>query len=142
MVMLDHVLLPVATEADARATSASLRPYLDEVERVTACHVVEKGGGAPDKAPLEKRQSDAAEFLAVVESELAADVAFDARIDYGTDVAETLFDAAADAGATAIAFNPRGGSRIVRVLSGDTATKLVTDPTVPVIALPDLGEEA
>jgi nucleotide-binding universal stress UspA family protein len=138
--MLDHVLVPVATEADARATSEALRPYLEEVERVTAVHVVEKAGGAPDKAPLEKRQSDAAEFLAVVESELAADVAFDAGIDYGTDVVETLFAAADDAGATALAFRPRGGSRIVRLLSGDTATGLVTDPAVPIVALPDPEE--
>jgi nucleotide-binding universal stress UspA family protein len=140
MVILDHVLVPIATESDARATSSALRPYLEEVERVTAVHVVEKAGGAPDKAPLEKRQSDAAEFLAVVESELASDVAFDARIDYGTDVVTTLFDAAEDAGATVIAFRPRGGSRLVRLLAGDTASKLVTDPALPVLALPDPAE--
>jgi len=137
MVMLDHVLLPVASEDDARASSAALEPYLDEIERVTAVHVVEKAGGAPDKAPLEKRQSDAAEFLAVVESRLASDVAFDARIHYGTDVVETLFAAADDVGATALAFRARGGSRLVRLLSGDTATKLVTEPTIPVISLPN-----
>lgn len=137
MVILDHVLLPVASEDDARASSAALEPYLDEVERVTAVHVVEKAGGAPDKAPLEKRQSDAAEFLAVAQSRLASDVAFDARIDYGTDVVETLFAAADDAGATALAFRARGGSRIVRLLSGDTATKLVTEPPIPVVSLPN-----
>lgn len=135
--MLDHVLLPVATESDARTTAAALRPYLDEVERVTAIHVVEKGGGAPDKAPLEKRQSDASEYLAVLESELASEVAFDARIDYGTDVVDTLYEAAEDAGATALAFRPRGGSRIVRLLAGDTASRLVTDPLVPVVSLPN-----
>ncbi|MFW6018601.1 MAG: universal stress protein [Halapricum sp.] len=141
MVMLDHVLLPVATEEDARATCTALKPYLGDVERVTAVHVVEKAGGAPDKAPLEKRQSDAAEFLAVAESRLASEVAFDARIHYGTDLVETLFNAAEDAGATALAFRPRGGSRIVRFLSGDTATKLVTEPSIPVVALPNVDEE-
>ncbi|MEF8826405.1 MAG: universal stress protein [Halapricum sp.] len=140
--MLDHVLLPVASEEDARASSTALEPYLGDVERVTAVHVVEKAGGAPDKAPLGKRQSDAAEFLAVAESRLASDVAFDARIHYGTDIVETLFSAAEDVGATALAFRPRGGSRIVRWLTGDTATKLVTEPEIPVVALPDPdGEE-
>lgn len=137
--MLDHVLLPVATEADARVTSEALRPYLEDIERVTASHVIEKAGGAPDKAPLEKRQSDAAEFLAIVESELADEVAFDARIDYGTDVVDALFEAAEDAGATAIAFHPRDESWLVRLLSGSTATKIVTDPVVPVVSLPDPG---
>lgn len=133
----DHVAVPVATEADAEATSAALAPYLSTVERVTAVHVIEKGGGAPDKAPLEKRQSDAAEFLAVVESRLGADVAVDTDIVYGTDVADALFDAATDVGADAIAFRARGGSRLVRLLSGDTATRLVTDPRLPVVSLPD-----
>ncbi|QSG05939.1 Nucleotide-binding protein, UspA family [Halapricum desulfuricans] len=134
--MLDHVLLPVASEDDAEASSVALEPYLDEIERVTAVHVVEKAGGAPDKAPLEKRQSDAAEFLAIAESRLASEVAFNAQIHYGTDIVEVLFGAVDDIGATAVAFRPRGGSRIVRLLSGDTATKLVTEPPVPVVSLP------
>lgn len=137
MTLLDHVLLPVATESDAEETCAALEPYLDEVQRVTAVHVVEKGGGAIDKAPLAKRREDAAEFLAVVDSRLGDRVAVDTRTAFGTDVVDALFDAAADAGASAIVFRPRGGSRIVRLLSGDTASDLVTEPAIPVIALPD-----
>jgi hypothetical protein len=77
MPLLDHLLVPVASEADAEQTAAALDPYLDDVERVTVVHVVEKGGGAPDKAPLEKRKSDAAEFLAVAASHLSPRVAVD-----------------------------------------------------------------
>ena len=138
--LLEHVLLPVASESDAEATAAALEPYLEEVQRVTAVHVIEKAGGAMDKAPLEKRREDAAEFLAVVESRLGDRVAVDTRTAFGTDVVETLFDEAADAGVTAVAFRPRGGSRIVRLLSGDTTSALVTDPAVPVVSLPDPGD--
>jgi len=136
----DHLVVPVASEDDARATCAALRPYLDAVERVTGVHVVEKAGGAVDKAPLEKRREDAAEFLAIVESEIGDAVAVDTRTAFGTDVVDAIFAEAADAGATAVAFRPRGGSRIVRLLSGDTASNLITDPEIPVIALPDPAE--
>lgn len=141
MTFVDHLVVPVASEADARATCAALRPYLDGVERVTAVHVVEKAGGAVDKAPLEKRREDAAEFLAVVESELGDAVAVDTQTAFDTDVVDAIFAAAADAGATAVAFRPRGGSRIVRLLTGDTATGLVTEPRMPVISLPDPADE-
>ncbi|WP_226023104.1 universal stress protein [Halomicrobium salinisoli] len=141
MTLLDHVLVPVASEDDAEATVAALAPYLDEINRVTAVHVIEKGGGTIDKAPLEKRREDAAEYLAVVEARLDGDAAVDTRIDYGTDVVDALFAAAADAGATALAFRPRSGSRIVRLLSGDTATRLTTAPVLPVVSLPDPGRE-
>lgn len=141
MTLLDHVLVPVASESDAAETCAALEPYLEEVERITAVHVVEKAGGAMDKAPMEKRREDAAEFLAVVDSRLGDRIAVDTRTVFGTDVVEALFDAATDAGATAVVFRSRGGSRIVRLLSGDTASDLVTEPELPVVALPDPGGE-
>lgn len=137
MTLLEHVLLPVAAESDAEASCTALEPYLEEVERVTAVHVIEKGGGAMDKAPLEKRREDAAECLAVVDSRLGDGVAVDTRTAFGTDVVDALFEATVEAGATSLVFRPRGGSRIVRLLSGDTATDLVTDPPVPVVSLPD-----
>ncbi|MFC6726081.1 universal stress protein, partial [Halobium palmae] len=70
MPIFDHVLLPVATEDDAEATCAALEPHLERVERVTAVHVIEKREGAVDKAPPEKRRSDAAAYLSVVEARL------------------------------------------------------------------------
>lgn len=135
--LFEHVLIPVATEDDAEATCTALEPYLEEVERITAVHVIEKAGGAVDKAPLAKRREDAAEILALVDGRLGGSVAVDTRTAYGTDVVEALFETAADVGATAIAFRPRGGSRILRLLTGDTTSRLVTDATIPVVSLPD-----
>ncbi|MFP9191056.1 universal stress protein [Natronosalvus vescus] len=137
MVYFSHILIPVVTEADARATCAALEPYLDEIERVTAVHIIEKAGGAPDKAPLEKRREDAADFLAIVDSELSHAVAVDTKTVFSTDIVSALFSEATDAGADAIAFRARGGSRIKRILAGDIATKIVTDPSVPVVSLPN-----
>ena len=137
MSILQRVVVPIATEEDAEGTCAALNPYLDEVETVIAVHVIEKGGGGIDKAPLDKRKEDAAEILDVATELLGDRVDTETRVAYGTDVVETLFDAADEANATALAFRPRGGSRIVRLLSGDTASKLVTDPHLPVISLPE-----
>ena len=139
MPFFQHVLVPVASEEDVEATCRALDPYLDDLERVTAVHVIEKSGGGIDKAPMGKRQEDAAEFLATVGARIGGRVAVDTETYYGTDVAETLFEAAREAGADGIAFRARGGSRIVQLLAGDLATDLITDPTVPVISLPDPG---
>lgn len=141
MAPFQHIVVPVASEEDAIATCAALRPYLDSIERITVVHVIEKGGGSIDKAPMEKRRADAAEFLAIVEARLGDEATIDRRTEFGTDVVETIVETGLDTGATAIAFRPRGGSRILRLLSGDTATCLVTDPKLPVISLPDMTEE-
>jgi nucleotide-binding universal stress UspA family protein len=135
MTLLERVVVPVADEQDSRATAAAVSRHLDGVESVVAVHVVEKGGGAVDKAPVEKRRADAAEFLSIVESRLDDGVAVETRVAFGTDVAETVVETALNAEATAIAFRPRGGSRLIRFLSGDTAARLVTDPELPVVTL-------
>ena len=129
--LLAHVLLPVANEEDALGTARALEPY--GPARVTALHVVEKGGGVPDKTPVEQSEELAAESYAAVRT-----VFPDAgeRTAYARDVAEAIFDAAEEVDATAIAYRSRGGNRLVQLLSGDLSSELVTDAPVPVVALP------
>jgi nucleotide-binding universal stress UspA family protein len=129
--LLAHVLLPVANEEDALRTARALAPY--DPERVTALHVVEKGGGVPDKTPVEQSEELAAESYAAVRT-----VFPDAgeHTAYARDVVEAIFDAADEVDATAIAYQSRGGNRLVQLLSGDLSSDLATDAPVPVIALP------
>jgi nucleotide-binding universal stress UspA family protein len=129
--LLAHVLLPVANEEDALRTARALAPY--DPERVTALHVVEKGDGVPDKTPVEQSEELAAESYAAVRT-----VFPDAgeHTAYARDVVEAIFDAAAEVDATAIAYQSRGGNRLVQLLSGDLSSELATDAPVPVIALP------
>lgn len=134
--LLAHVLLPVAHEDDALATATALEPC--QPNRVTALHVVEKAGGAPDKTPVEQSEEIAEECYEAVRS-----VFPDAEdhTAYGRDVAEAIFDAAEEVDASAIAFRAREGNRLMRFLSGDLSLELVTEADRPVIALPREDDE-
>jgi nucleotide-binding universal stress UspA family protein len=137
MSIMDRIVVPVATPEDAQETCRALEPHLDEVEVVVAVHVIEKAGGAMDKAPLEKREEDAEEILGIVENRLGDEVTVSTRIVYDTDVVDGIFGAAEDADATSVVFVSREGGRLIRLLSGDTATRIVSEAPIPVVALPD-----
>lgn len=136
--LLGRVVVPIASEDDATATCRALSAYLDDDGRVIAVHVIEKAGGAPDKASVEQRELEAEGIFAIVHSHLPD---AETEIRYGTDVAETVFAAAEDHDATSIAFTPRDGSRWVRLLTGDVALSLLTETDRPVIVLPDVDQE-
>ena len=130
--ILAHALVAVATEDDARATARVLAPY--QPDRVTAVHVVEKGEGVPDKSPVEQSEAIAADAYHAVR-EVFPDAA--EHTAYGRDVAATIVAAAAEVDASAIVYRPRGGSRLTQLLAGDVATRLVSNATRPVVALPE-----
>lgn len=129
--LLAHVLLPVANEEDALRTARALEPY--NPERVTALHVVEKGGGVPDKTPVEQSEDLADESYAAVRTVFpdAGD-----HTAYARDVVDAIFDAADEVDASAVAYRSRGGNRLMQFLSGDISLKLVTNAPLPVVALP------
>jgi nucleotide-binding universal stress UspA family protein len=137
--LLRHVLLPVADESDAKATVAALEPY--DPEQVTALHVVEKGGGVPDKTPVEQSEQIAQESYTAVR-EVFPDAG--EHTAYGTDVVESIFDTVEEVDASAVAYQSRGGNRLVQFLSGDRSLRLVTEAEIPVIALPraETGDES
>lgn len=134
-VTADTVVVPLASVDDAHETSTALRELLDAPARVVLVHVVEKAGGAPDKASVEQREERAEKLFAIARQYLD-DYEVDSRIHYGTDVAETVFEAADHVEADLIAFSARDSSRLVRLLTGDVALDLITDSARPVLALP------
>ncbi|MFC7021296.1 MULTISPECIES: universal stress protein [Haloarcula] len=136
MNILEHVLLPVANEEDAEATARQLEPY--EPEHVTALHVVEKGGGVPDKTPVEQSEELAEESYEAVRR-VFPDA--DTHTAYRRDIVDAIFAAADEVEASAIAYRSRGGGRLMQFLSGDLSLKLVLNAELPVIALPRVESE-
>ena len=129
--LLDHVLVPVVHEADARATAESLAPY--NPNQVTTLHVVEKGEGVPDKTPVVQSEEIAANAFAAVREVFPE---ANDHTTYARDIVEAIFESAEEVDATSIVYRSRGGGRIMRFLAGDLSIKLVTQADRPVIALP------
>ena len=131
------VLVPVANPEDGERTARALGPHLTESTRVVFVNVIEKAGGAPDKASVEQREEYAAEIFDRARESLAAgDATVETEILYGTDVVERIFTEAADRDADAVVFVPREGKRLTDLLSGDLTRRLVKEASVPVVALP------
>ena len=140
--LLETVLVPIASEDDAEATCrALLREIGDERPAVHVVHVIEKAGGAPDKAGVEQREERAERIFEIAEATLADEpVTVETDVVYGTDVADAIIRRAGEIDATAIAFTPRGASRWTKLLTGDVALNLVTRADRPVMVLPVEGD--
>lgn len=137
--LFERVVVPVANLEDAESTTDALVPYVEGTDcTVIAVHVIEKAGGAPDKASVEQREQRAEEIFDIVTEGLRdTEVSLETDLRYGTDIAETVIEAAHDSDASAIVFTPRGGSRWRKLLTGDVAHKLVENSDIPVLVLPD-----
>lgn len=136
---IDRIVVPVASPDDAAATATALVPYVEGTDcTVIALHVIEKAGGAPDKASVEQREQYAEEVFGVVtDRPRGTEVTLETALHYGTDIAATIAEAANDTAASAIAFTPRGGSRWRKLLTGDVTHNLVENADIPILVLPD-----
>lgn len=141
--LLARPLVPVADDEDARVSARALLPYLEGPTTVLVAHVIEKAGGAPDKASVEQREQAATEafdaFVSVLE-DADASVTVETAMRYDTDIVAGVFAAATDADASAVAFVPHEGGRLLSLLTGDRTRRLATEGALPVVSLPT-GEE-
>jgi len=136
-----RVVVPVANRDDAAATAATLHQYLAADSTVIAVHVIEKAGGAPDKASVEQRELRAEEIFSIFTEEFEdTGVTLQTDLRYGTDIASSIVGAAHDRSASAIVFTPRGGSRWRKLLTGDVTHNLHRTSDIPILVLPDKGD--
>ncbi|PGF17957.1 universal stress protein UspA [Natrinema sp. CBA1119] len=131
------VLVPVADPDDGERTAVALAPHLSPSSTVLVVNVIEKAGGAPDKASVEQREEYARDIFERTQGPLEGSAGtVETVILFGTDVVETIMDAASERAVDAVVFAPRKGNRFVELLTGDVARRLVRRASVPVVALP------
>ena len=136
--LFETVFVPIANPTDAEETAQAIHHYASPESEIIVTHVVEKAGGAPDKVSVEQREryaEEAYETFVDVLPEHWGNIRF--LTLYGRDVGATISEGAEEAGATVIAFTPRGGSRWARLITGDIARDLIDTSDVPVISLPE-----
>jgi nucleotide-binding universal stress UspA family protein len=135
-------LVPVANEDDAIATCEAALPHVADADgRMLVVHVIEKAGGAPDKASMEQREELADDLFETVRERAAeAGVDVETRLVYGTDIGETILDTARDEDASAIVFTPREGKKWWDIFGHDARDTLVDDSDRPVVVLPGASE--
>ncbi|SIR89698.1 universal stress protein [Natronorubrum thiooxidans] len=131
------VIVPVASPDDGERTATALAEYLTPTSSVIAVNVIEKGGGVPDKAPMEQREEYAEEIFEGVRRALeSTDATVETDVLYGTDVVERIFAESEARNADSVVFTPREGNRLAELLTGDVARRLIKEASVPVVALP------
>ncbi|WP_049907786.1 universal stress protein [Haloferax elongans] len=136
--LFSRPLLPLANEADAEASCAAAAPRIvAEGGHAYVVHVIEKAGGAPDKASVEQRETVAEDIFSLARGVATeAGIELDTDLRFGTDVGDAILDAAEDIDATAIVFTPRGGRSWWDLFSGDVRDRLVRNSDRPVVVLP------
>ena len=140
MKLTETVVVPVASPEDATTTAEAFVPHLGDVDRVVFVHVVEKAGGAPDKASVEQREEYADGIFEAgreVLDEAGADVETDDRVVFGTSIAGAVFDLCDEIDASSVALVPRKSNRLLDILVGGRMDAFVQDNNVPVVVLPD-----
>lgn len=139
--LFERVFVPLADPDDAAETARALDQFVHDDSQIIIVHVIEKAGGAPDKAGVVQRQEFAEEaytnFLNAFT--LRDEQTINPLTLYGRNVAETIIEGAADTDATVITFSPRKGSRWIKFLTGNTTQNLVENSTIPVLTLPADG---
>lgn len=133
--LLTRPVVPVASVEDAERTCRALDPYLPAIESLVSLHVIESAAGPSDPASTRQRE-DIAEEIQDSMRELSAAVELETTTIRGGDPVDRILETADVTDATAIAFTPRSGGRIVRWLSGDVANKLIENDRHPVVVLP------
>ena len=139
--LLANPIVPIASPHDAVETYEQLRVYFLQTEFVPiVVHVIEKAGGAPDKASVEQRGAHAEQAFDEFRKRAQMDgVNIETKLLYGSDIADTIHTAAADLDASAIVFTSRGGNRWLNLVSGNVRAKLIAHQRRPVIVLPRMG---
>lgn len=126
---MHEVIVPVLNEEDTIKTVEELS-YFDP-DHITVAYVVDNKDQVP-KDIYEDRGDDIDKIVTEAFPEANFEV-----IEKSDSMASTIIDKAIDNDATSIVFRPDQESMISNIFSADKNMKLITESSIPVIALPD-----
>ncbi|MFW6320364.1 MAG: universal stress protein [Halohasta sp.] len=130
-----NVLIPIADEEDAANTCEAVVPYLVGKDcRVFVIHVVAKKRRNVDTEAVEARAERVFERATACFDAVGIPTA--GEVWYGTDVSETILEAAEEHAADSIILTPRKKSVWRRLLSENVIGTLARKATQPLIVIP------
>jgi len=130
-----NVLLPVADTEDAENTCSAVVPYLKDKDcRVFVIHVVKQKRRNADTEAIEARAETVFECARGCFD--AVGVPVTGEVWYGTDVSQTILDAAEEHAADSIILTPRKKSVWRRLLSENVIGQLSRTVDQPLIVIP------
>jgi nucleotide-binding universal stress UspA family protein len=130
-----NVLLPIADEEDAANTCEAVIPYLEGKDcRVFVIHVVKQKRRNADTEAVEARAETVFERATACFD--AVGIPTTGEVWYGTDVSETILDAAAEHAADSIVLTPRRKSVWRRLISENVIGQLARRVDQPLIIIP------
>ena len=130
-----NVLLPIADEEDAENTCQAVCPYLEGKDcRLFVIHIVRQKRRNADTEAIEARAKTVFERSTACFDAVGIPTA--GEVWYGTDVSETILDAAAEHAADSIILTPRKKSIWRRLLSENVIGQLARQATQPLIVIP------
>jgi len=130
-----NVLLPIADEEDAYNTCEAVVPYLAGKDcRVFVIHVVRQTKRRADTDAVEARAETVFEHARACFD--AVGIPTTGEIWYGTDISETILDAADEHAADSIILTPRRKSVWRRLLSENVIGQLSRNVSQPLIIVP------
>lgn len=135
-----NVLLPIASEEDATNTCEAVTPYLVGKDcRVFVIHIVREPKRNVDIARTETQAQTVFERASACFE--AVDIPVTGEVWYGTDVSQTILDAAEEHAADAIILTPRKKSVWRRLLSENVVGQLSRAATQPLIIIPTAASD-
>jgi len=130
-----NVLLPIADEEDAENTCEAVIPYLAGKDcRVFVIHVVKQKRRHADTEAIEARAETVFERATACFD--AVGIPTTGEVWYGTDVSETILDAAGEHAADSIVLTPRKKSVWRRLISENVIGQLARQADQPLIIIP------
>jgi len=136
-----NVLLPIADEEDAHNTCEAVVPYLAGKDcRVFVIHVVKHKKHKVDTDAIEARAETVFEYASGCLD--AVGIPVTGEVWYGTDVSETILNAAAEHAADSIILTPRKKSVWRRLISENVIGQLARSVDQPLIIVPTTEDDS